>query len=117
MHHPILLIYEVCPWPIQRPNKQVEQMIEEYLKILTSKEYKKSKKDGLNFEKRHYTEEIKKEVDEEESPDLIAEPKRRTISLDMYEGRGLKNSLIGENKNKKKQAHTGIIGWWFASSK
>lgn len=108
-HHPVMLIYEVCPCPIQRPNKQVEVMLEEYLKIVTSKEFNKNEKYASQSDEIRLTEELKSESDENNQ----FVPKSQ--SPDMYKNKGVKGSIISKNKSKKKKAHGGLIGWWFTS--
>ena len=108
---PMILIYKVCPWPIQRPNAQVKQMLNEYLGVVISKKFKKNIKAVSTFGDKDKEEE-KNELDRDTSSEND-ELKRQSDSPQGYKERGTKRSLIEDKKNKKRSTQGTTRTWCF----
>mmetsp|Transcript_17222 Transcript_17222/g.19926 ORF Transcript_17222/g.19926 Transcript_17222/m.19926 type:complete len:295 (+) Transcript_17222:575-1459(+) len=103
---PFILIYKVCPSPIQRPNVQVREMLNEYLGLVLTKRLKNGKKAISTFGDKEPKEETKGEIEFENENDTLSEnqdAQKLGKGIDHYKRGAAKRSIASEDKPKKKK--------------
>ena len=96
---PFILIYKVGPVPVQRHNKQVMEIIDDYLLLTESKKHKEEKKVRATLG----DEEQKEEIDPENDTSSDNHDNTRDKIAATYQRRSVARSLISNEKQNGKK--------------